>query len=44
VFTVTLIPHTLAVTCLGERRRSDRVNIEADLIARHVARLAGKHS
>jgi riboflavin synthase len=44
VFSVTLIPHTLAVTCLGERRRSDRVNIEADLIARHVARLAGKLS
>jgi riboflavin synthase len=40
VFSVTLIPHTLAVTCLGERQRSDRVNIEADLIAKHVARLA----
>jgi riboflavin synthase len=43
VFSVTLIPHTLAVTCLGERQRSDRVNIEADLIAKHVARLAGRH-
>jgi riboflavin synthase len=40
VFSVTLIPHTLAATCLGERQRADRVNIEADLIARHVARLA----
>jgi riboflavin synthase len=40
VFSVTLIPHTLAVTCLGERQRADRVNIEADLIAKHVARLA----
>jgi riboflavin synthase len=40
VFSVTLIPHTLAVTCLGERQRGDRVNIEADLIAKHVARLA----
>jgi riboflavin synthase len=43
VFSVTLIPHTLAVTCLGERQRSDRVNIEADLIAKHVARLAEPH-
>jgi riboflavin synthase len=42
VFSVTLIPHTLAVTCLGERQRADRVNIEADLIAKHVARLAGR--
>jgi riboflavin synthase len=40
IFSVTLIPHTLAVTCLGERQRADRVNIEADLIAKHVARLA----
>jgi riboflavin synthase len=38
-FSVTLIPHTLAVTCLGERKTGDRVNIEADLIAKHVARL-----
>jgi riboflavin synthase len=44
VFSVTLIPHTLAVTCLGERQRSDRVNIEVDLIAKHVARLAGRPS
>jgi riboflavin synthase len=42
VFSVTLIPHTLEVTCLGERQRADRVNIEADLIAKHLARLAGR--
>jgi riboflavin synthase len=36
---VTLIPHTLRATCLGERKTGDRVNIEADLIAKHVARL-----
>jgi riboflavin synthase len=41
-FSVTLIPHTLAVTCLGERRRGDRVNIEADLLAKQVARLLKK--
>ncbi len=39
VFSVLLIPHTLAVTCLGERRSGDRVNIEADLLARHIDRL-----
>jgi riboflavin synthase len=38
-FSVTLIPHTLAVTKLGELRAGGRVNIEADLLAKHVARL-----
>lgn len=38
-FSVMLIPHTLAVTTLGERRAGDRVNIEADLIAKQIARL-----
>jgi riboflavin synthase len=42
-FAVTLIPHTLAATCLGEREKGDRVNIEADLIAKHVARLVKPH-
>ncbi len=42
-FQVVLIPHTLAVTRLGERRVGDRVNIEGDLIAKHVARLV-KHA
>lgn len=41
-FSVILIPHTLAATCLGERRRADRVNIEADLVAKHVQRLLRK--
>jgi len=44
-FTVSLIPHTLGVTTLGERRVGDRVNLEADVLARYVvatmARLAG---
>jgi riboflavin synthase len=38
-FSVTLIPHTLAVTCLGQLRPGDKVNLEADLLAKHVARL-----
>ena len=38
-FTVNLIPHTLAVTTLGDLAPGARVNLEADLIARYVARL-----
>lgn len=38
-FSVNLVPHTLAVTNLGALRPGDRVNLEADLIARHVERL-----
>ena len=33
-FSVNLIPHTLAATNLGELQPGDRVNLEADLIAR----------
>jgi riboflavin synthase len=40
VFSVLLIPHTLAVTTWGERRVGDEVNIEIDLMARYAARLA----
>jgi riboflavin synthase len=39
-FSVLLIPHTLAVTTWGERRAGDRLNLEVDLMARYVARLA----
>ena len=38
-FSVMLIPHTLAVTTLGGLAPGDRVNIEADMIAKHVAKL-----
>ena len=33
-----IIPHTLAVTNLRERRRGDRVNVEYDVIGKYVAR------
>ncbi|MEK7705954.1 MAG: riboflavin synthase [Myxococcota bacterium] len=36
---VGLIPHTLAVTTLGERHPGDEVNLEVDTVARYVARL-----
>jgi riboflavin synthase len=38
-FTVSLIPETLARTTLGFRMPGDRVNLEADIIAKHVERL-----
>lgn len=39
VFSVLIIPHTLAVTTWGERRSGDRLNLEVDLMARYAARL-----
>jgi riboflavin synthase len=38
-FEVSLIPETLASTTLGFRAVGDRVNIETDIIARHVERM-----
>ena len=37
-FRVALIPHTLAVTVAGEYAKGSVVNLEADVIARYVAR------
>jgi riboflavin synthase len=39
VFSVTLIPHTVAVTKLGVKTEGALVNLEADLIAKHIDRL-----
>jgi riboflavin synthase len=38
-FSVALIPHTLAATTLGSVRSGDLVNLEVDVIAKHVERL-----
>jgi riboflavin synthase len=38
-FSVMLIPHTLAVTTLGLIQPGDQVNIEFDLLAKHVRKL-----
>lgn len=38
-FGVNIIPHTRAVTTFGRLTPGRRVNIEVDLLARHVARL-----
>jgi riboflavin synthase len=38
-FAVALIPHTREVTTLGAAREGDELNLEADVIAKHVERL-----
>jgi riboflavin synthase len=38
---VALVPHTLEVTTLGALRPGDRVNLEADVLAKYVERLVG---
>jgi riboflavin synthase len=38
-FSVSLIPETLARTTLGSRRPGDRVNLEVDILAKHVEKL-----
>jgi len=39
-FTVALIPHTREVTTLGRIREGDELNLEIDVVAKYVERLA----
>ena len=43
-FTVALIPHTLAVTTLGDRGIGDTVNLETDVLAKYVEKSLGNDS
>ena len=43
-FSVSIIPHTLAVTTLGELKEGDRVNIEVDMIGKYVEKLLAERS
>ena len=38
-FRIGLIPHTLGATTFGDAAAGDRVNLEADVVAKHVAHL-----
>lgn len=38
-FSVSLIPHTAAVTALGKKRAGDIVNLETDIIGKYVEKL-----
>lgn len=40
-FTVSLIPHTAAMTTLGFKKPGDTVNLESDIIGRYVEKLMG---
>ena len=42
-FSVAVIPHTTAVTTLGVRKPGDAVNIEMDVLAKHVEKLVAPH-
>ncbi|MBB4909034.1 riboflavin synthase [Actinophytocola algeriensis] len=42
-FSVSLIPETLRATTLGMRTPGDRVNLEVDVVAKYVERLALPH-
>jgi riboflavin synthase len=41
-FEVALIPHTLEATTLGALQPGDRVNLEADVLAKYVEKLVGR--
>ena len=41
-FSVAVVPHTLAETALRGLRRGARVNLEADVLARWIAKLMGR--
>lgn len=43
VVSVAVIPHTASVTTLGRRRPGDLVNVEVDVVAKHVERLAAPY-
>src|SRR5215212_7429111 len=38
-FAVALVPHTLEVTTLGDRRPGDPVQLEVDMVAKYIERL-----
>ena len=38
-FSISAIPHTVAVTILGEKRSGDTVNLETDIIGKYVEKL-----
>jgi len=38
-FSIALVPHTLAVTTFKNKRKGDKVNIEADILSKYVTKL-----
>ena len=44
VMGITIIPHTYEMTCLNRYRPGDRLNIECDILAKHVEKLMALRS
>jgi riboflavin synthase len=44
VFGVNIVPHTMAITTLGELVPGSRVHLEADLVARYLERLLAQRA
>lgn len=44
VVSVTIIPHTYQKTALRERRPGDRLNIECDILAKHLEKLLDRNA
>jgi riboflavin synthase len=44
IVSVTIIPHTYRNTALRERRPGDRLNIECDILAKHLEKLLGRYT
>ncbi|WP_090086744.1 riboflavin synthase [Lentibacillus persicus] len=42
-FTISLIPHTVSETVLGEKSTNDIVNIECDMLAKYVKNMLNHH-
>jgi riboflavin synthase len=42
-FTISLIPHTLTETILGEKGPGDTVNVECDMLAKYIERIMQGH-
>jgi riboflavin synthase len=43
-FSVSIIPHTLAVTTLGRLKQGDQVNLEVDIIGKYVEKMLAEQS
>ncbi|HEY3374307.1 MAG TPA: riboflavin synthase [Candidatus Aquicultor sp.] len=41
--TVSIIPHTAKMTTLGFKKSGDKVNLEADMIGKYVAKFVAQH-
>ena len=42
ILAATIIPHTYLNTTLGSRKPGDRLNLECDMLAKHVEKLLAK--